>query len=1482
MLNTEHPADSPAEEFQKFPLTEIQYAYWVGRGSNFVLGNVAPHAYFELEGHRLDPDVLSQAWRRLIERHGMLRAVVGQDGRQQILETVPEFRIRCTDLRSAPEDEAERTLTAVREEMSHHVYTAADWPLFDIRMSRLPEHDRLHISLDLLMVDLASLTLLFSEWSALCQDPDRTLPPVDVTFRDYALALERGSEAPRHRKALDYWTSRAETLAPPPDLPLAKSPVSVHKPRFTHREFHLPEDRWKRLQERCEERGLTPTAVLATLFSEVLAVWSGTRRFTLNLTLFNRLPLLLAENEAGKRIVHPHLRHMVGDFTSICLLEMDAAAGRPLAERVETTQAQLQQDLRHRQVSALQTLRERRRRGLQSGFETMPVVFTSGLGTAADVSGAMAYFGDITYRISQTPQVWLDHQVVDLTGALDLTWDCVEELFPEGLLDDMFATYCGMVERLASDDTMWGEEPVVTLPAHQLTGRTQANETAGHRPAGLLHEPLLDMAARHPDRPAVLSTTGTVTYGELAGHARAVAGRVAAAGGRKSLKDRLVGITLPKGADQVAAAYGVMMAGGTYLPVNAGLPAQRMARILDDGRAVAVLTDKALDSELEWPEDLPRVLVDRDGAPAGGDARHPSGPAGPEDLAYVIYTSGSTGTPKGVMIEHHAALNTVVDINERFGIGPRDRVLGLADLGFDLSVYDLFGTFAAGAALVLPAPEMRSEPAHWAEVMGRHGVTVWNSVPAQMLMLVEHLEAGGEIPEGLRLVMLSGDWIPVDLPDRIRALWPDAEVISLGGATEASIWSIYHPVDKVPTGAKSVPYGVPLRNQTFHVLDARLEPCPVWTAGELYIGGVGLARGYWADEERTGASFVRHPRTGERLYRTGDFGRYTPDGTIEFLGRRDGQVKINGHRVELGEIEAALTRHPGVDSAVVVKSSDDRGAARLLGYVVPSKERDAEARDAGGQEADGRRALFVTERADPQVRRSQWQALCGTAGRPATGPDPDALRTAWDTLNEVHTTATAAAFRAFGLPHAPGEPFDPAALRGAGVAPRYERWLARGVRALERSGHLRRDAAGLKVARELPPGLSPELAERTRTVLGDVLEIPEDVSDWMLSLAGDLAGVLTQSIHSAELYASDRTPGVYERLFGPTYAAATDAVREMVGRWPADRPLNVMEVGAGYGSLTQHLLPLLPEDRTEYVFTDISRYFTDRAQPAFADFPFVRYELFDLDQPPATQGFENQSADLVVAASVLHDMRRIRRTLHSLRSVLAPGGVLLLVEQTTFHPWFDLVMGIQQGFDNFEDTDLRTGHCLLDREQWRQELAAAGFTDAAVLTTSGGPASVGFDVIVAQGPDARRRFAPEELRAFAAEQLPRHMVPAQLFALDELPLSGTGKVDRGALAKAGARSTLRGRPARPPRTDRQRKLVEMWQDVLGLSRVDLADDFLEAGGDSLLAARLVARLQSAFDVVVPVGTVLQYTTVEALDGHLEQLLGPSELMPEEK
>jgi pyochelin synthetase len=289
-----------------------------------------------------------------------------------------------------------------------------------------------------------------------------------------------------------------------------------------------------------------------------------------------------------------------------------------------------------------------------------------------------------------------------------------------------------------------------------------------------------------------------------------------------------------------------------------------------------------------------------------------------------------------VMIDHRGAVNTITDVNRRFGIGPADRVLALSSLSFDLSVWDIFGTLAAGATIVVPEAAAARDPAHWAELVAAERVTVWDSVPALMDMLVSWAGERADAPslDSLRLVLMSGDWIPLPLPDRIREIVPGVELISMGGATEASIWSILHPIGAVDPEWTSIPYGRPMANQRFYVLDDALEPVPVWVPGGLWIGGVGVALGYWRDEARTNASFVVHPRTGERLYRTGDLGRYRPDGTIEFLGREDFQVKIQGYRVELGEIEAALLEHTAVRDAAVIAIGEARGHKRLVASVV--------------------------------------------------------------------------------------------------------------------------------------------------------------------------------------------------------------------------------------------------------------------------------------------------------------------------------------------------------------------------------------------------------------------------------------------------------------------------------------------------------------------------------------------------------------------
>jgi amino acid adenylation domain-containing protein len=491
-----------------------------------------------------------------------------------------------------------------------------------------------------------------------------------------------------------------------------------------------------------------------------------------------------------------------------------------------------------------------------------------------------------------------------------------------------------LLQDLAADDSAWqrtlAENARRLIPAAQMALRQAANNTEAPMTDDLLHTPFLKQVAERPEQIAVCTPSRRLTYLEVYRYACRIEQELL----RHEVKpNEIVAVMMEKGWEQIVAVLGTHFAGAAYLPIDPELPAERQRFLLEHAKVKIALTQTAVRKRLSVPASIEVFEVDQlkpGDAGATADRRRQK----PEDLAYVIYTSGSTGIPKGVMIDHRGALNTVLDINQRFGAGPQDRILAVSRLSFDLSVYDVFGLLAAGGTIVMPAVDLAYDANHWAELILKERVTIWDTVPALMQLLVDQAGKPELLGDSLRLVMMSGDWIPLGLPDQIRRVLPKANVVSLGGATEASIWSILFPIGKVNPNWKSIPYGKAMLNQSFHVMNQDFAPSPTWVPGQLYIGGVGLAKGYLHDEQKTNASFVVNPANGERLYRTGDLGRFLPDGNIEFLGREDFQVKVQGYRIELGEIEARLQEYAGIDLSIVIVREDTPGEKRLAGYVV--------------------------------------------------------------------------------------------------------------------------------------------------------------------------------------------------------------------------------------------------------------------------------------------------------------------------------------------------------------------------------------------------------------------------------------------------------------------------------------------------------------------------------------------------------------------
>jgi amino acid adenylation domain-containing protein len=976
---------------EPFPLTETQEAYWVGRKSTFEMGNVAIHGYQEVTCRRLDIHRLEQAWTKLVIRHGMLRAVIREDATQRILPNPHNEPFPIVDLRGLPAATAETIIQRVRDGMSHEVRPLDRWPLFDFRVVLTRDDEAILVmSLEVMNVDEGSLLILSEELGQLYQKPDAVIAPLPISFRDYVLGQRELVPAALVEKSWEYWNAILDDLPPGPELPAAISLKEVTTPRFTRRTFSIGTDRWSAVQRFARGIKVTPSGLLLAAYAEILARWSNSSRFTINIPVYNRLPL------------HPRVNDLVGVFTAINLLVVEGPRDTGFAQRAVQIQQRLWRDLDHRFISGVKLRREIGRRRAASGEAAFPYVFTNiiGLGRRSRTSG-LGSIGDITYAISQTPQVLLDCQFNEEAGALYGCWDSVDEVFPAGMLDEMFRAFEGVINALGS-----GQDNVDVLiedavfPAHRRAERAAINDTDTTIRESTVPEELAAQARSGGDRAAVITQQREISYAQLDAMAHALAASLIERG---AAANELIAVYTEKGWPQIVAVCGVLLAGAAYLPIDPSAPKERIELYLRRGRVrllvteshlakglagvaaadVAAGADAGVDADPDAGAEADVITIDRF---LDADAALPRRAAScaPTDLCYVLYTSGSTGEPKGVMIEQRSVTNRMADIAARFALGPADRTIAITPLQHDLSVFDMFGPLLTDGAIVVPDAARALDPAHWVELIAGRKVTVWNSVPAFMDLLVGYLERRSEAadavgatsaastvdtPEAsdatdlssLRLIMLSGDRIPPKLYFRIRRAIPHARVVSLGGPTEITVWDIGHPLHDVAPDIKRIPYGYPLANSKCDVLDEELRDCPVWVTGDLYSSGIGLARGYWDDEALTRAAFITHPRTGARIYRTGDLGRYLPDGAIDIIGRRDFQVKVNGYRVECEEIEALLNRHPHVARSAVTTYQHPAGGHALVAYIVPnSPSAPASAATGSGTAASGATESGVT------------------------------------------------------------------------------------------------------------------------------------------------------------------------------------------------------------------------------------------------------------------------------------------------------------------------------------------------------------------------------------------------------------------------------------------------------------------------------------------------------------------------------------------
>lgn len=873
----------------------------------------------------------AEAVRRLVQRHEILRTIfitVDNAPRQKVLaydaqvHTYEFIDLSQKQNRNALLEEIFRVEGATS-------FDLAEGPLFRLKLVRMQENLQIFIlNLHHIIYDGWSKTVLEEEFmqlfGKLSDGEDFQLPKPVYQYKDYAAWQTKyfsGNVANEHR---DYWLDLLKGELPilqfPTDRP--RPPVKTYASRKLATILNISVT--ERLHQLAGEHNTTDFTVLLSAVQILLKRYSG------------QDDIITGIPSAGRS--RPEVSRMAGLFFNLLPVRTLFDSGDTFNTVVSKLKQQTADAYHHEDYPfdyLIDQLRVRRDLSRSALFDVLVVSQDFG-------KPPVSVRKENSYYVREM-ETGFSGNKFDLTfyfrreeRGLSMTIGYNATIFNADRIEKLSIHFTNLLQALLFN-------PGENIVSHNFLTQMELvdslndfnNTISPYSSHKLLHQLFEEAAAKYPGAEALRQNGQGVSYAALNSRANRLARRLLAKGVSNGSN---VGILTGRNFSMIEGMLGILKSGAAYVPIDPAYPADRQRYIISNSGIQFILTDdvsiatKAI-AGLEGINILDLTAADD----IDYDDSNIVLEKATTDLAYTIYTSGSSGRPKGVMIEHHSAVNLVEWVNREFKINSDDRMLFITSMCFDLSVYDIFGILAAGGCIVIATLADVQDLNSVKQLLTEERISFWDTVPTTLNYLVTELAHSKEpfVQHQLRVAFLSGDWIPVSLPPLAKKFFPNVQVISLGGATEGTVWSNYFPITEVDPKWMSIPYGKPISNNFFYILDEGLNPVPQGVAGELFIGGIGVSRGYINDEVKTAAAFMDDPFCkvlGGRMYRTGDLGRMLPDGNMEFLGRKDFQVKIRGFRVELGEIEQVLSKFPGIQTALVTASEDNSGIKFLVAY----------------------------------------------------------------------------------------------------------------------------------------------------------------------------------------------------------------------------------------------------------------------------------------------------------------------------------------------------------------------------------------------------------------------------------------------------------------------------------------------------------------------------------------------------------------------
>lgn len=1382
------------DDYEPFPLSPVQTSYLYGRGDLHSYGNVSCHIYQEFLYENIDVLKVQESWNYLIKKHDMLRAVIFQEGYQKILQTVPEYEVITGDRLS------------IRKQLENKIYQLEKWPMFDLGVSNCDGKSILHFSMDFMICDWSSIWQLLLELEMKCFNEIEIEKQSEVTFRNYIIDMERAKEKLEYKKAKMYWSQKIKEIKTVPVLPL-KNLKEKDACSFKRMSLTLDQNMWNKFKKISQNYALTPTASVLTVYSEVLKKWSLEKEFLINLTLFNKKNL-------GKNI-----EYLVGDFTDTSVISVKNTKAS-FIERAKEVNEDLFNSIDNSLYSGVDILRDISKLNNSKDF-LAPYVFTSAIGLIKE-----SLIGRYVYGISQTPQVFIDCQAMDTDLGLQINWDVREGIFEDDMLQDMFSAFENILINLSNNEGAWVEQLKVDIPKWQHEIREKVNNTNKIFDDKALLEDFLKNVKSYPNKTAVIDSMGRLSYKELYDKSVSVA---LALKENNVKKGEHVIVRLPHNKSHVYSILGILMVGAIYVPVDINIGKKRFESILKQCDCKVVLTNgSGNDTECE-------ILVNVNDVNYQSDLidMFEVECIKPCDAAYVIFTSGTTGVPKGVVISHGAAFNTIYDINQKFGVSERDCLLGISKLNFDLSVYDIFGMLSVGGTIVYPDESEYLNPSHWDELVEEHSVTVWNTVPALMELYLSYLENLPKKQNSIELILLSGDWIPLNMPDALKKIFMKSKVIALGGATEASIWSNYHEYKGLEEGWISIPYGIPLANQQFFVLDENLEDCPVYCEGGLYIAGKGLADGYLGDKKLTEEKFFIHPQKKVRLYYTGDLGRYLSNGEIEFIGRKDNQVKIRGHRIELGEIKNALTNQLGIDDLIVrVNYDKDEMPIEVIAKIESDNSTIYENEDKYFEEFE-----VIEENMKQNIDFERYQYICKQR-------DMVCLNSMLNVLIDL------------GVLREVGSNLYNYDKSLSKIDSKYHKIVNKWLNQLEINAIIYSEGESYIIPRVMNKESLDKMWNDCILMwdnkFGDI-----NIMHYIKENIENLKEILKNEVDPRGILypngSKKYTESLYEKsIFSILINEYYCQFLENYLRDNKGRKLRILEIGAGTGATTKKLLEILKGNNYEYHFTDLQKYFLPQAKENFKDDKNIFIYQLDINEDPIEKGLQPNYFDIIVGAYVLENVKDITRSISHISRLLAPKGFLLFSEPIKNEPW----LLVSQALMMEESTDsTREETIFMDSESWKNILLTIDNSNKVYNFPNDNKLLdiLGATIFIKQFKKNFMKIDREKIYEGIKEYLPNYMLPSRIYYVESMMLTNNGKIDlknNFNIMNIENDRENNNQASNEVVSGTEKEIIEICEKLLETENLKLESNFYDFGADSLIIAKIATEVKNKLNKTI--------------------------------